>query len=125
MIEAHCLTTKDGEETAVGDCGTICELLAGHALKTLAPDEARVVGAHMTTCDACRDEHDCLAAVAAHLNLLRDALARGKGRSRRMYAVTRADCGHASPRRRRPHRAALTRQITLSQWVSRTTTSFR
>ncbi|GAA3379415.1 hypothetical protein GCM10020367_62850 [Streptomyces sannanensis] len=124
MIEAQCPTAKYGDRTDVGECRTICELLAGYALKTLAPDEASVVGAHLATCDACRDEHDCLAAVAAHLSLLRDALAPDTGRNRSMCAVPQAEHGHALPHRRRPDRAALTRQITLSQWVSKTTTYF-
>ncbi|MFG2563520.1 zf-HC2 domain-containing protein [Streptomyces sp. NPDC048496] len=124
MIGAHCLTTEYGDEAAVEECRRFCELLAGHALKTLAPDEASAVRSHLAICDTCRDEHDCLAAVAAHLSLLRDALACGRGQNRRMCAVTRAECSHASPRRRSPDRAALPTQITLSQWVSKTTTYF-
>ncbi|WP_369251735.1 zf-HC2 domain-containing protein [Streptomyces sp. R41] len=121
MIEALCLTKKSDEKTAVEECRTVRELLAGHGLKTLASDEASGVRAHLASCDACRDEYECLAAVPAHLSLLRDALACGKGRNTRTHTATRADCSHASRRHRRPHRATLTTQLTLSQWVNKTT----
>ena len=99
MTEAHCLTKKSDEKTAVGECRTIRELPAGHDPKTPP-------------------------AVPAHLSLLRDALACGKGRNTRTHAATRADRSHTSPRHRRPHRA-LTTQLTLSQWVNRTTSHIR
>ncbi|MFF2411921.1 zf-HC2 domain-containing protein [Streptomyces sp. NPDC058092] len=122
MIEARCLTKMSGEKPVVEECRTIRELLAQHALKILAPDEASAVGAHLAICDTCRNEHDCLAAaVPAHLTLLRDALAGGQGRNRRACAANRAERGHGSPRHRTPDRAARTTQITLSQWVSKTT----
>ncbi|MFK0024994.1 zf-HC2 domain-containing protein [Streptomyces sp. NPDC090798] len=124
MTAAHCLTKSD-EKTADEECRTIRGLLAGNERKTLAPDEAGAVRAHLATCNTCRDEYDRLAAVPAHLSLLRDALARGKGRSTRTHAATRPDRGHASPRHRRPHRANVTMQLTLSQWVSRTTSHIR
>lgn len=124
MTEAHCLTKSD-EKTAVEECRTIRELLAGNERKTLAPDEASAVRAHRATCTTCRDEYDRLAAVPAHLSLLRDALACGKGRNARTHAATRPDCGHASPRHHRPYRAAPARQLTLSQWVNRTTSHIR
>ncbi|MEH0423081.1 zf-HC2 domain-containing protein [Streptomyces sp. B21-083] len=125
MTEAHCLTEKPGEKTATEECRTVHELLCGHALKSLAPEEASAVRSHVATCGTCRDTPDCRASVPAHLSLLRDALARDKGRHTRACAATRDDCRHASPRRRRPDPSAVTTQITLSQWVSRTTSSTR
>ncbi|MER5903510.1 zf-HC2 domain-containing protein [Streptomyces mirabilis] len=124
MTATQCLTKPD-EKTALEECRTIRELLAGSERKTLAPDEAGAVRAHLATCHTCRGEYDRLVAVPAHLSLLRDALACGKGRNTRTHAATRPDRGHASPRHRRPHRANLTRQLTLSQWVSRTTSHIR
>ncbi|MET7354815.1 zf-HC2 domain-containing protein [Streptomyces mirabilis] len=124
MTATQCLTKPD-EKTALEECRTIRELLAGSERKSLAPDEAGAVRAHLATCHTCRGEHDRLVAVPAHLSLLRDALACGKGRSTRTHAATRSDRGHASPRHRRPHRANLTMQLTLSQWVSRTTSYIR
>ncbi|MFJ1601770.1 zf-HC2 domain-containing protein [Streptomyces sp. NPDC088253] len=124
MTAAHCLTKSD-EKTAGEECRTIRGLLAGNERKTLAPAEAGAVRAHLAICNTCRDEYDRLAAVPAHLSLLRDALACGKGRSTRTHAATRPDRGHASPRHRRPHRANVTMQLTLSQWVSRTTSHIR
>lgn len=99
MTEVHCLTKQSGEKTAVEEYRTIGELPAGHDLRALA-------------------------AVPAHLSLLRDALVCGKGRNSRTHGATRADCSHTSPRHRRPHRATLTTQLTLSQWV-RTTSHIR
>ncbi|WP_406379471.1 zf-HC2 domain-containing protein [Streptomyces sp. NBC_01618] len=125
MIEAHCLTKMSGEKPVVEDCRRIRELLAGLGLGMLAPDEASAVGAHLATCATCRDERDCRAAVPAHLTLLRDALASGQGRNRRACAATRAERGHASPGHAGPYRAAPTTQITLSQWVSKTTSCIR
>ncbi|ELP66326.1 zf-HC2 domain-containing protein [Streptomyces turgidiscabies] len=125
MTEAHCLTEKSGEKTAIEECRTVRELLCGHALKTPAPEEASAVRAHLATCDTCRDTHDCRASVPAHLSLLRDALACDRGRHTRACAATHADRRHASPRRGRPDPSAVTMQITLSQWVSRTTSSIR
>jgi hypothetical protein len=125
MTGAHCLTKKSDEETAVEECRRIRALLAGHELNSLAPDEASAVRAHQATCSTCRDEYDCSTAVPAHLSLLRDALACGKGRNTRLHAATRADCGHPTPSHRRPHRATLTMQLTLSQWVNRTTSQIR
>ncbi|WP_327434810.1 zf-HC2 domain-containing protein [Streptomyces sp. NBC_01236] len=125
MTEAHCLTKKSHEKTAVEECRTIRELLAGNERKSRAPDEASAVRAHLATCNTCWGECDRLAGVPAHLSLLRDALACGKGRNTRTHAATRPDCSHASPCHRRPHRAALTRQLTLSQWVNRTTSHIR
>ncbi|MCZ1000825.1 zf-HC2 domain-containing protein [Streptomyces mirabilis] len=124
MTATQCLTKSD-EKTARKECRTIRELLAGSERKTLAPDETGAVRAHLATCQTCRGEYDRLAAVPAHLSLLRDALACGKGRSTRTHAGTRPDRGHSSPRHRRPHRASLTMQLTLPQWVSRTTSPIR
>lgn len=90
--------------TTPQECGTIRELLAGYALNALAADETTQVRAHLTTCPACRDEHDCLAAVSAHLPLLRDALARDTGRRQHMYVPAPAEGCHTlrpQPRRRR------------------------
>ncbi|MFE2972935.1 zf-HC2 domain-containing protein [Streptomyces sp. NPDC059340] len=120
MTEAHCLTKSD-EKTAAEECRAIRELLAANERETLAANEASAVRAHLATCNTCRDEYNRLAAVPAHLSLLRDALACGKGRNTRTHAATRPGRGHASPRHRGPHRANLTTQLTLSQWVSRTT----
>lgn len=125
MTEAHCLTKNSGEKTAAEECRTIRELLAAHELKTLAPGEASSVRAHLATCDMCRHKHGSLVTVPAHLSLLRDALACGKGRHTRVCAATPDECRHASPRRRRPGRSPVTRQITLSQWVSKTTSCIR
>ncbi|MFF4354733.1 zf-HC2 domain-containing protein [Streptomyces sp. NPDC001530] len=125
MTKVHCLTKKSDEKSTVEECRTIRELLAGHELKTLALDEASAVRAHLATCNTCRDEYDCLTALPAHLSLLRDALACGKVPNTRTHAGTRADSSHASPRHRRPHRATLTMQLTLSQWVTKTTSPIR
>ncbi|MEU6874514.1 hypothetical protein ACIODX_28820 [Streptomyces sp. NPDC088190] len=124
MTEARCSTTMSGDKPVVEDCRTIREL-AGNAPETLAPDEARAVGAHLAACATCREAYECSAAVPAHLTLLRDALACGQGRHRRVCPAGRTARGDAAPRHRRPDRAAATRQITLSQWVSKTTSSTR
>ncbi|MER7688949.1 zf-HC2 domain-containing protein [Streptomyces sp. NPDC097610] len=124
MTATQCLTKPD-EKTALEECRRIRELLAVGERKTLAPDEAGAVRAHLATCHTCPDGYDRLAAVPAHLSLLRDALACGNGRNTRTHAGTRSDRGHPSPRHRRPHRANLTMQLTLSQWVSRTTSHIR
>ncbi|MET8328265.1 zf-HC2 domain-containing protein [Streptomyces sp. NPDC005181] len=108
--------------TSPQECCTIRELLAGYALHTLAPEEAAQVCAHLTSCPACRDEHDCLAAVSAHLPLLRDALARDIGRRQQRLVPAPAEGCHTSrpqPRRRRPARAILGTPLTLTQLVSR------
>ncbi|MEU8486956.1 zf-HC2 domain-containing protein [Streptomyces sp. NPDC048641] len=83
------------------ECHTIRERLADYTLDALAEDEARAVTAHLATCTACRDEHYCLAAVAAHLIPLRKALA-------------------DEPRRRvlDRRRPARTRQLTLAHWAN-------
>ncbi|MFB6677316.1 zf-HC2 domain-containing protein [Streptomyces sp. NPDC057684] len=57
------------------ECHTIRERLADYTLDALAEEEARAVTTHLATCSTCRDEHYCLAAVAAHLVPLRKALA--------------------------------------------------
>ncbi|MEV0494077.1 zf-HC2 domain-containing protein [Streptomyces atratus] len=108
--------------TSPQECRTVRELLAGYALNALAPEEATRVCAHLTTCPDCRDEHDCLAAVSAHLPLLRDALARDTGRRRQTYVPAPAE-GHRTarqqPRGRRPARAVPATPLTLSHLVSR------
>lgn len=112
--------------TTPQECSTIRELLAGYALNALASEETTRVRAHLTTCPACRDEHDCLAAVSAHLPLLRDALARDPGRRQQIYVPAPAEGCHTprhQPRRRRPARGGMARQLTLTQLVSRTRAS--
>ncbi|WP_329565366.1 zf-HC2 domain-containing protein [Streptomyces sp. NBC_01361] len=83
------------------ECQTTRDRLAGYTLDALAEEEARAVTAHLATCSACRDEHYCLAAVAAHLIPLREALADESRRS--------------MPRRRRP---AQTASLTLAHWAN-------
>ncbi|AYN42719.1 zf-HC2 domain-containing protein [Streptomyces dangxiongensis] len=103
-------------------CRTICDLLAGHALNVLEPADASAVGAHLATCSTCRDEHDCLAAVAAHLTSLRDALARDTGRQRPSYVPGMAGSRHCPRHQHRGRgsaRGAVAASLTLSQWVSR------
>ncbi|WP_393100659.1 hypothetical protein [Streptomyces sp. LN325] len=36
--------------TSIKECGTIRDLLAGHALQALGPDDASAVVAHVTAC---------------------------------------------------------------------------
>ncbi|WP_406354806.1 zf-HC2 domain-containing protein [Streptomyces sp. NBC_01635] len=107
--------------TASQDCRTIGDLLEGHALNVLDPGEASAVRAHLVTCPDCRDEHHCLAVVAAHLSALRTALAHDLGRRQPSY-LPGFGCRHGSRPRRRRHgaaRGALAASLTLSQWVSR------
>ncbi|WP_333773419.1 zf-HC2 domain-containing protein [Streptomyces sp. IBSBF 3136] len=95
------------------DCRAYRDLLAGHALKLLTPQEAAAVVPHLAECPACRDEYDCLAAVAGHLSTLREALT-DDGSERRPR--------HPSPQRCRRSgsaRKALAGSLTLSQWVDR------
>ncbi|WP_081235568.1 anti-sigma factor family protein [Streptomyces viridosporus] len=104
------------------DCRTIGDLLEGHALNVLEPGEASAVRAHLATCPDCRDEHHCLAAVAAHLSSLRKALAYDPGRQHPSHLPGPARCRHGSRHRRRRHsaaRGAPATSLTLSQWVSR------
>ncbi|WP_339134433.1 hypothetical protein WJM95_32960 [Streptomyces sp. f51] len=124
MIEANCLVQTSGGKTAAEKIRTMREPLAGHALKPLAPltsDDATGAAAHPATRGICGDDHDRPAAVPAHLSLLRDALARGEDLHARTSTATGAESGQASPHHRRPFRAAPTTRITLSQWVSKTT----
>ncbi|MGW0964697.1 hypothetical protein [Streptomyces sp. NPDC002516] len=121
MIEANCLAQTSGGMTAAKEFRTMCRPPAGHALKPLAPlasDEATGAAARQATLG---DEHDRPTEVPAHLSLLRDALARGDAGHARTGTATGSDRGPASPRPRRPFRAAPTTRITLSQWVSKTT----
>ncbi|MGW5370885.1 hypothetical protein ACWER6_18435 [Streptomyces sp. NPDC004009] len=69
---------------------------------------------HDRTTVAARQEHDCLAAVAPQLSLLRRSLTAGASRDQRGRLVG----GYVPPRRRRP--TAGTERLTLPQWVSRT-----
>ncbi|MER5753532.1 zf-HC2 domain-containing protein [Streptomyces sp. NPDC002088] len=85
--------------SSLQECHTARERLAGYALNALVKEEAGAVTAHLATCSACHDEHYCLAAVAAHLVPLREALADASRRPR---------LG-----RRRPAR---TTPLTLAQW---------
>lgn len=123
MTEAHCQNQKSGEKTTIEECRTVHELLADHELKAFAAEAASAVRAHLATCDACRDRHGCRASMPAHLSLLGDALACGKDRHTQACAATRGHCGHPSPSGRRPFCSAVTMPITLSQWVSRTSSS--
>ncbi|WP_406466428.1 zf-HC2 domain-containing protein [Streptomyces hirsutus] len=103
------------------DCRTIGDLLEGHALNVLDPGEASAVRAHLAICAGCRDEHHCLAVVAAHLSSLRTALAHDPGRRQPSY-LPGFGCRHGSRHRGRRHgaaRGALAASLTLSQWVSR------
>ncbi|MFF4835112.1 zf-HC2 domain-containing protein [Streptomyces sp. NPDC001315] len=85
--------------SSLQECHTAREQLAEYALHTLVKEEAGAVTAHLATCSVCHDEHYCLAAVAAHLVPLREALADASRRPRRG--------------RRRPGR---TTPLTLAQW---------
>ncbi|MFF2009647.1 anti-sigma factor family protein [Streptomyces sp. NPDC058195] len=105
--------TMSGEKPVAEECRTIREQLAANAPETLTPDEARAVGAHLAVCAACRRRYGRPAAVPAHLTLLCEALARGQGR-RRACPAAGPGRGDGSAQR------ATTRQITLSQWVSKT-----
>ncbi|MEV0695446.1 zf-HC2 domain-containing protein, partial [Streptomyces sp. NPDC050388] len=84
--------------TSSQDCRAIGGLLEGHALDVLEPGQAGVVRAHLAVCAGCREEHHCLAAVAAHLPLLRGALAGGAGR--RPWCLSGAAGGRSGARRR-------------------------
>ncbi|MEU1408479.1 zf-HC2 domain-containing protein [Streptomyces sp. NPDC005728] len=105
--------------TSIDECHAVRDLLAGHALELLPPEQASTVIAHLGICSACRDEHHCLAAVAAHLSSLREALAPDLGPQRRPHP---SGSGYAAPCQRRgrgPARRAWTTSLTLSQWVDR------
>ncbi|MFF9659559.1 zf-HC2 domain-containing protein [Streptomyces griseoluteus] len=104
------------------DCRNLGDLLQGHALNVLHPDETGAIRAHLTTCPYCRDEHHCLAAVPEHLALLRKALAHDPGRQQPSYLPSPSACRQSSQHRRRRHGAARgtpATSLTLSQWVSR------
>ncbi|MET8945729.1 hypothetical protein ABZX30_19605 [Streptomyces sp. NPDC004542] len=64
---------------------------------------------------------DRCAAVAPHLSLLRDSLARDAGRDQYGYRYAGAPRGSVPARRGRPARTAATGGLTLAQWMSRTT----
>lgn len=108
--------------TSLQECRTVHELLAGHALNVLAPHEADAVTAHLANCSTCRDEHDCLATVAAHLSALRIALAGDTDRHRQSALPGASKRPHA-PRQRVRRRGSTCGSsgtpLTLSQWVSR------
>jgi hypothetical protein len=98
MLEAHCPT----------------------ALEIRSPQGT--VRARRTTRDVRRIEHDRFAAVPPHLSLLRDALAEDAARGRQKPGAGRYVTGFVPSRRRGPARtASLARQLTLAQWMSRTT----
>ncbi|MEV0696197.1 zf-HC2 domain-containing protein [Streptomyces sp. NPDC050388] len=101
------------------DCRAIGDLLEGHALDVLEPGQAGAVRAHLAACAGCREEHHCLAAVAAHLAPLRAALAYGAGRRRPGGGSAAAGGRVGARRRRRRHGAARAGSLTLAQWVSR------
>ncbi|RMB80258.1 hypothetical protein [Streptomyces shenzhenensis] len=91
------------------------------ALEIRSPKQTRSAGY-----DAYRGELDRPAAVPAHLALLRDALARdalahGCGRSPRAHRDGLCASGPVQAHRRHPARVTVARQLTLAQWVSRTT----
>ncbi|MBD0420330.1 hypothetical protein H0H10_14460 [Streptomyces sp. TRM S81-3] len=120
--EAQCLTRKHSDKAAVEDLsftvrpGTVTGFRSPsgpHRTGTVRPR-------HLTSCDAPRDEHDCLAAVAPHLSLLRDALAHGTGQDQQKHGNGGTVHGHVPPRRNSAARVALARQLTLAEWVSRT-----
>ncbi|MFE7462929.1 zf-HC2 domain-containing protein [Streptomyces sp. NPDC057499] len=119
MTGAHSPTEMSGGKPVAEECRTIREQLAANAPETLAPDEARAVGAHLAACAACRAEHVRPAAVPAHLTMLCEALAHGQGRERRAGAAA-GPGGSDGPVQRRGAERATARQITLSQWVSKT-----
>ncbi|WP_237409482.1 zf-HC2 domain-containing protein [Streptomyces sp. M2CJ-2] len=104
--------------TPAQDCRTIGDLLEGHALDVLDPGEASAVRAHLATCSGCRDEHHCLAAVAAHLSLLRTALACEPGRRQPSWLPGPAGCRGGPRRRRRRHGAARGRRPPRSRCPS-------
>ncbi|MFD5814264.1 hypothetical protein [Streptomyces sp. NPDC127038] len=120
MIEANRPARTSGGKTAAEECRTTRRLPSGHAVEPVAPDEATAAKARAAIRGTRRDEYDRLAEVPAHLSLLRDALARGEDRQARTCPATGTGRGPTHPRHRRPFRAALTTQITLSQWVSKT-----
>ncbi|MCF3129663.1 zf-HC2 domain-containing protein [Streptomyces olivochromogenes] len=100
-------------------CGAFRDVLADHALGLLPPERADAVIAHLGGCGACKDEYDCLAAVAAHLSSLRGALAPHMCPQRRSHP---SGSGPATTRQRRgrgPAGRAWSASLTLSQWVDR------
>ncbi|MEU2057740.1 hypothetical protein [Streptomyces bungoensis] len=64
------------------------------------------------------DVHDGIEAVAPHLTLLRDSLARDTHRDQHGHHDGRSGRSHVPPRRRNP--APLAGGLTLPQWVSKT-----
>ncbi|MER5362995.1 zf-HC2 domain-containing protein [Streptomyces sp. NPDC002785] len=82
-------------------------------------EEAISAGAHLAACPTCRDGYYCPASLPAHLFLLRDALADSPGHHG-MSRDGRGERRHEAPCRRGPARTAVASQLTLSQWVSRT-----
>ncbi|MFF4120591.1 hypothetical protein [Streptomyces sp. NPDC001714] len=99
MTEAHS-PAKRYDRTALDEMPSIAE-----REKTAAPDKT-----------------DRFTAVAPHLSLLRDSLARDADRDRRRYRYGKTVHGHVAPRRRRPGRTAVAGGLTLAQWISRTAT---
>ncbi|MGW3952231.1 hypothetical protein ACWEKM_15185 [Streptomyces sp. NPDC004752] len=95
-------------------------------LEIRPPRQARPVQARPARHDAFRGERDRAAAVPPHLSLLREALAHDAlvhhgGQSPRTHRHGLCASGHLPAHRRRPARLAVARQLTLAQWVSRTT----
>lgn len=121
--EAQCLTRKHTDKAAVEDLSFTVRpgIVTGFRSPGGPHRTGTVWTRHLTTCDARQNEHDCLAAVAPHLSLLRDALAHGTGRDQQMHGNGRTVHSHVSPRRSSSARVALARQLTLAEWVSRTT----
>ncbi|MGX1547956.1 zf-HC2 domain-containing protein [Streptomyces adustus] len=101
------------------ECRAVHDLLAEHALQLLAPEQAASVVAHLGLCTACRDEYHCLAAVAAHLSSLREALAPQLCPQPRSHP---SGSDRAAPRQRHGRGSAArawSTTLTLSQWVDR------
>ncbi|GGJ73181.1 hypothetical protein GCM10010121_099680 [Streptomyces brasiliensis] len=107
--------------TFIGECLAFRDLLAGHALHILAPEETNALVPHLAACSTCQDEHHCLAAVAAHLSSLHEALTTGPSPTQRPH-LPGSTKSQAAPRQRRgsgPARGARTTSLTLSEWVDR------
>ncbi|MEV7687734.1 hypothetical protein ACFW1F_13565 [Streptomyces bungoensis] len=77
---------------------------------------SRTSGHDRTT--ALRQANDGLEAVAPHLTLLRDSLARDTAHDQHGHHDGRSQRGHVPPRRRTPAPSAA--RLTLPQWVSKT-----
>ncbi|WP_335937466.1 hypothetical protein [Streptomyces sp. PTD5-9] len=88
--------------------------------ETVTPGAHPVGRSHPATRAARRERDDVRSALPAHLLLLRDALADRDGRSRRTETSARTGTRPGAPRRPAPVRTGGAKQLTLSEWVSRT-----